>query len=182
LLDFNHHIKLADFGTAKDLTAPPSEVRSFVGTAQYCPPELLKSQPHTSSSDFWALGSFIQTPKFRIGCVVFYLTCGRQAFVAQSDYMIFQAILALEYVFPPGFDEEARKFVEGALVIDVAGRLGLDEMKRLSMFEWVKDWEGLGLEDAPRAEREGDEEKEGGGSDVEFEFSSFADGGEEGVE
>jgi hypothetical protein len=110
------------------------------------------------------------------------LTCGRQAFVAQSDYMIFQAILALDYVFPPGFDEEARKLVQGVLVIEVEGRMGLEEVKRLVMFEWVKDWEGLGLEDAPRAERDGELEEEGGGSDVEFEFSSFADGGEKGVE
>lgn len=42
LLDFSLHIKLGDFGTAKDLLeqsdATAERKDSFVGTAQYCPP------------------------------------------------------------------------------------------------------------------------------------------------
>ncbi|KAL3899961.1 MAG: hypothetical protein SGCHY_001682 [Lobulomycetales sp.] len=58
LVDERNHIKLADFGTAKDLqdTESSSGKRSFVGTAQYCAPELLSSEAEiTDKSDVWAL-------------------------------------------------------------------------------------------------------------------------------
>jgi 3-phosphoinositide dependent protein kinase-1 len=64
LLDRNFHVKITDFGSAKfldqiDPPGPEGAFRraSFVGTAEYCSPELLNDSKATSqSSDIWALG------------------------------------------------------------------------------------------------------------------------------
>ncbi|KAJ3025137.1 pkb-activating kinase-like protein, partial [Rhizophlyctis rosea] len=100
LLDENMHIKITDFGTAKikkpsdpstsssSSTTPDSEPtkqrNSFVGTAEYCSPELLNDRQATESSDIWA-----------IGCILYQLLSGKPPFRASNDYQTFQKITNL---------------------------------------------------------------------------------------
>ncbi|KAJ1568227.1 pkb-activating kinase-like protein [Nowakowskiella sp. JEL0078] len=99
LLDDNFHIKITDFGSAKILdssngiTSEPqstSRRNSFVGTAEYCSPELLNDRDASTASDVWAYG-----------CILYQLHVGRPPFKAGNEYMTFQKILKLEYSFPP---------------------------------------------------------------------------------
>lgn len=59
LLDLNWHIKITDFGSAKVLykqepvAVPAERKHSFVGTAEYCSPELLDKQDSSFASDIW---------------------------------------------------------------------------------------------------------------------------------
>lgn len=116
LLDDNFRIQITDFGTAKIIeNEQGSEVRSssFVGTAQYVSPELLKDKQACKSSDLWALG-----------CIVFQMLSGKPPFQAQNEYLTFQLIVKCQYEFPDDFDHNVRDFVEKLLLIDPQARLG----------------------------------------------------------
>lgn len=136
LLDEKMHSLIADFGSAKIVTAqdtnavapvrPPPEDRvaptsrsfrrnSFVGTAQYVSPEVLKGQSATKAVDLWALG-----------CIVYQMVSGLPPFRAGSEYLIFQKILKQDLTFPDGFDVAAKDLVEKLLVLDPNARLGAD--------------------------------------------------------
>lgn len=81
------HLKIVDFGCAKDLINPsqkePGERRvSFVGTADYIAPEVLHNTSVTYATDLWGLGCLVYqmiagTPPFRVGTVAFSLIAFR---------------------------------------------------------------------------------------------------------
>lgn len=49
------HIRLTDFGFAKELTE--GKTRSFVGTVEYMCPEMILRKDYGKPSDYWSLGS-----------------------------------------------------------------------------------------------------------------------------
>ena len=61
LLDYAGHVKIADFGTALDMSKASAEDEDllFCGTAQYVSPEVLEDRPATKGSDLWAVGCII---------------------------------------------------------------------------------------------------------------------------
>eukprot|EP00762_Andalucia_godoyi_P001382 ANDGO_04945.mRNA.1 3-phosphoinositide-dependent protein kinase 2 len=114
LLSENWHIKLTDFGTAKAVDENAAGQRAtFVGTAQYVAPETLENNITSHHSDLWALG-----------CVIFQLMAGKPPFEAESEYLVFQKILGLEYVFPETVSESGRDLVSSLLQKDPQKRLG----------------------------------------------------------
>ncbi|KAI9031174.1 kinase-like domain-containing protein [Hyaloraphidium curvatum] len=119
LLDDHMHIKVTDFGTAKMEAAEPppnpSEQRSnsFVGTAEYVPPELLNERSASPASDLWSLG-----------CVIYQLLAGRPPFKAGNEYQTFQKILRMEYAIPDLFPPDAADLVRKLLVEEPDARLG----------------------------------------------------------
>lgn len=59
LLDQLGHIKITDFGLAKELGAGDTEetrTTTFCGTDEYLAPELILRIPYGQSVDWWALG------------------------------------------------------------------------------------------------------------------------------
>ncbi|XP_055689790.1 3-phosphoinositide-dependent protein kinase 1 isoform X1 [Lutzomyia longipalpis] len=137
LLDEKMHSLIADFGSAKMAPSQDSNVvppvkpppekdktpmsrsfrrNSFVGTAQYVSPEVLKGQPTSKAVDLWALG-----------CIIYQMVSGLPPFRAGSEYLIFQKILKQDLTFPDGFDVTAKDLVEKLLVIDPNARLGADD-------------------------------------------------------
>ncbi|KAG9243487.1 kinase-like domain-containing protein [Calycina marina] len=158
LLDDQMHIKITDFGTAKllpdprDATAPQGEqnfvnpeqeesnrARSFVGTAEYVSPELLRDKHACKSSDLWAFG-----------CMIYQLLAGRPPFKASNEYQTFQKIVNLEYEFPPGFPHAAKDLVERLLVLDPQRRLSIEHIKNHEFFDGVKFGRSLWRLKAPR--------------------------------
>ncbi|QIW97720.1 hypothetical protein AMS68_003238 [Peltaster fructicola] len=158
LLDREMHVKITDFGTAKILNKPTrkgdAEGRdttqeladtesdravSFVGTAEYVSPELLRDKSACKASDLWAFG-----------CIVFQLIAGRPPFKAANEYLTFQKILGLEYTFPTGFPEDARDLVERLLVLDPAARLSIEHIRNHPFFEGITWGRGLWRQKAPR--------------------------------
>ncbi|KAK0319700.1 serine/threonine protein kinase [Friedmanniomyces endolithicus] len=158
LLDRDMHVKITDFGTAKILADPRRSASgnsgapgdpidgaetdravSFVGTAEYVSPELLRDKNACKASDLWAFG-----------CIVYQLLAGRPPFKAANEYLTFQKILALEYTFPDGFPEVARDLVERLLVLEPANRLPVEHIRNHRFFEGVQWGKGLWRQKAPR--------------------------------
>eukprot|EP01105_Mastigella_eilhardi_P002289 TRINITY_DN1279_c0_g1_i2.p1 TRINITY_DN1279_c0_g1~~TRINITY_DN1279_c0_g1_i2.p1 ORF type:complete len:362 (+),score=80.51 TRINITY_DN1279_c0_g1_i2:35-1087(+) len=124
LLDANWHLKLIDFGTAKNLKQTAEEaskepekprVNSFVGTAEYVSPEILNAQVDLigTSADLWALG-----------CITYFMISGRYPFRGKSEMLTFQRITQRDLTFPPNFPPIIRDFVDKLCVLDPHKRLG----------------------------------------------------------
>ncbi|KAI9816093.1 MAG: pkb-activating kinase-like protein [Thelocarpon impressellum] len=163
LLDEAMHVKITDFGTAKILDSPRRRLReragddgiplpggaldggdgeranSFVGTAEYVSPELLRDKNACKASDLWAFG-----------CIVYQLLAGRPPFKAGNEYQTFQKICNLEYDFPPGFPPVARDLVERLLVLEPAKRLPIEHIKNHEFFDGIVWGRGLWKQKPPR--------------------------------
>jgi 3-phosphoinositide dependent protein kinase-1 len=87
--------------------------RSFVGTAQYVSPEILKGKPTSRATDLWALG-----------CIIYQMISGLPPFRAPTEYLIFQKVLKVDVKFPDGFDKTAHDLVQKLLRYDPAQRIG----------------------------------------------------------
>lgn len=121
LLDDDMRIKVTDFGSAKvldlaELSTNKTQVgalhdgqddrkRSFVGTAEYVSPEVLRNEHASFPADIWAFG-----------CIVYQMLAGRPPFRGGTEYLTFQQVLKAEYEFPEGFDEQAKDLVQQVLV------------------------------------------------------------------
>ena len=75
------HLKLIDFGTAKNLSDPKLNGPNFVGTPEYMPPEIFhnKGTEVDSTCDLWALG-----------CCIYQLLSGETPFKTGSPYLTFK--------------------------------------------------------------------------------------------
>lgn len=157
LLDRDMHTKITDFGTAKILPDPKASgaaavipgdptdgaesdrAVSFVGTAEYVSPELLRDKNACKASDLWALG-----------CIIYQLLSGRPPFKAANEYLTFQKILSLDYSFPDGFPPVARDLIERLLVLEPANRLPVEHIKNHNFFDGVQWGKSLWRSKAPR--------------------------------
>lgn len=126
LLNDQMNILITDFGSAKllkatneDSKAPPDRRNSFVGTAQYVSPEMLKNRISTNMSDLWALG-----------VIVYQMVTNTMPFNAPNEYLIYQKIQNLDYEFPDDFHQNARNLVSSLIKLDPSERLGAtDDLK-----------------------------------------------------
>ena len=160
LLDRDMHVKITDFGTAKILPDPrpngesnagsskPGNLAdgaetdravSFVGTAEYVSPELLRDKNACKASDLWAFG-----------CIIYQLLAGRPPFKAANEYLTFQKILVLDYSFPDGFPDVARDLVERLLVLEPLNRLPVEHVRNHEFFEGIQWGKSLWRQKAPR--------------------------------
>jgi 3-phosphoinositide dependent protein kinase-1 len=132
----NGHIKLTDFATSKivdttaDTASSTAERRnSFVGTADYVPPELLEDKPVSYATDMWALG-----------CVVYQMLVGKPPFRGPSEYLTFQNIIGRKLSFPDTMDADAHDFIDKLLAREPEQRLGsvhVEELKTHAFFNGI---------------------------------------------
>ncbi|KAH8203278.1 hypothetical protein TruAng_002576 [Truncatella angustata] len=161
LLDDQLHIKVTDFGTARLLTDPrlpasqeaprlddpngkskekdDSRADSFVGTAEYVSPELLKDRNACKASDLWAFG-----------CMIYQMLAGRPPFKGNTEWLTFEKIISLDYDFPAGFPPAARDLVERLLVRDPSRRLTIEHIKNHQFFDGQLFGKALWRSKAPR--------------------------------
>ncbi|RMX66154.1 hypothetical protein DD238_002683 [Peronospora effusa] len=148
LLSDDGHLKVTDFGTAKDETEE-SRHNTFCGTAEYVSPEVLRDQEASRGCDLWAMA-----------CMVFQLLVGRPIFRAENEYLTFQQILnhpAEDFAYPPGFPAVAKDLIDRILVQEPSGRLGAGSnedgngyqaLKSHPFFEGI-DWDSAGYTQPP---------------------------------
>ena len=167
LLDGEGHVKLCDFGSALDLkpeatsalallaahTSKTSQKdskekrnSSFVGTAEYCAPEILDAKDEaTTAVDLWS-----------IGIMTFQLLTGRVPFKGETEYLTMQAVLKGKYEYPAagGVDvsSNAKDFIDRLLVQKPQKRLGFENSSSIrshAFFGKIKDWSKLREATAP---------------------------------
>ena len=152
LLHRDGHIRLTDFGTAKIVEAAPSgdsaeskedgdgdgddrpRNGSFVGTAQYVPPELLDKDCELSypAMDFWAMG-----------ILIFHCLCNATPFVAPNEYLTFKKIEEHNYAVPDSLSEAAKAVIDAFLTKDFRSRLGMKgfaQIKEHAFFAAIPSW------------------------------------------
>ncbi|KAJ3083517.1 3-phosphoinositide dependent protein kinase-1, partial [Quaeritorhiza haematococci] len=151
LINHKMHIKITDFGSAKIMdgadtqpaepassdSSPRKKRNSFVGTAEYCSPELLNDRAVSPASDVWA-----------IGCILYQLLAGRPPFKGSNEYQTFQKIIKQEYDFPNGFPEAAADLIRKILVANPEERLTTTEAKKHAFFDGF-DWTDLHKQTPP---------------------------------
>lgn len=142
LLNHEYKLMITDFGAAKIIDEEPEDVDqlsrkevpdsragSFVGTAEYVSPELLKYNRCGFECDYWALG-----------CIIYQLITGYPPFKGTTEYLTFEKIIKLDYKFPayyiPG---KIKHLVSHLLIISPEERYNIIDIKHHEWFQGT-DW------------------------------------------
>ncbi|GLD94962.1 hypothetical protein PINS_up003587 [Pythium insidiosum] len=112
------HLRLVDFGTAKDLENTALNGPNFVGTPEYMSPETVDNKSVTFAADLWALG-----------CIAFQLLTGETPFSGGSAYLTFLNVQHGNYHLPEFLSESAKDLIRGLLHKDPEARLTISSVK-----------------------------------------------------
>ncbi|CAF1013115.1 unnamed protein product [Adineta ricciae] len=133
LLTDDMHIQLTDFGSgviiennnadsqsddkkSSDEEKKLKRTNSFVGTAQFVAPEILKRGAIHVGSDLWSLG-----------CIIYQMTTGKHLFRGSHEYDIYNAVSRAAYKLPDEFPSLTADLVRNLIVLDPSARLGSEE-------------------------------------------------------
>lgn len=128
------YLKLADFGLATRIDAPPS--REFAGTLAYASPESIISGTDVSGSDWWALG-----------VILYEMLVGVHPFMPKSTMPSSEVTMRIIAGPPPSFPSSvpapAQDLISSLLDHDVAARCAFAAGIREHAFFAGLDWEAL---------------------------------------
>ena len=128
LIAADGHIKLTDFGFAKDLSQ--SEVtKTFCGTNEYLAPEIISRISYGQSVDWWTLGILIYEMLFQT-----------TPFYHNNTSRMFTKILTENVSFPPEADPDAASLITGLLQKRERKRFGYNEVVKHPFFAGI-DWQ-----------------------------------------
>lgn len=111
-----NHLKLIDFGTAKNLADTALNGPNFVGTPEYMSPETIDNKDVTFASDLWA-----------VGCILYQLLTGETPYAGGSAYLTFLKVQDSAFQLPEYLSEEAKDLITKLLHKDPKLRLGSGE-------------------------------------------------------
>jgi serine/threonine protein kinase len=112
LFDENGHVRLTDFGYAKQLQGA-DKTSTFCGTADYLAPEVLLAKPYNKSVDWWSFG-----------CVIFEILTGVSPFYCANLKQMYRSILQDDPKFPQIVSPNARDLLTRLLRKNPTERLG----------------------------------------------------------
>jgi serine/threonine protein kinase len=122
LLNCHGVIKMSDFGWS--IHSPQQSRKTYCGTPDYLPPEMLSDQKYDSSVDIWCLG--VLAYEFIVGKAPFY-----SEDMKEQRRKIRQA----KYEFPDFVSQEAQQFISGLLKIKSEERPSLEQIEQ---HPWLK--------------------------------------------
>ena len=113
LIQSDGHIKLTDFGLSKRLSIDVELTQSFVGSTAYLAPEVIQSQPHGKSIDWYQLGTLIYELLIRV-----------PPHLAETEEQLRQQILTAPLILEDRFSDECADLIRKLLCRNPERRLG----------------------------------------------------------
>ncbi|CDR45935.1 CYFA0S20e02036g1_1 [Cyberlindnera fabianii] len=110
LLDRNGHIKLTDFGFAKEVR---DVTYTLCGTPDYIAPEVVATKPYNKSVDWWSFG-----------ILIFEMLAGYTPFYDTSPMKTYENILAGNVRYPDYFHRDALDLLKRLITKNLSERLG----------------------------------------------------------
>lgn len=135
LLDAEGHVKLTDFGLAKEVD-DSTKSNSLCGTVEYMAPEIILAKGHDRGADWWS-----------VGVLLYEMLTGKPPFVQENRYKLQQKIVTDKIKLPKYLTSEAITLLKGLLQKDPSKRLGSgprgsDEIKQHKWFKSI-NWRKL---------------------------------------
>lgn len=127
LLDATGHVKICDFGFAKQLDG--GVTYTLCGTPEYLAPEIISNIGHGLPVDWWALG-----------ILIFELLTGDPPFMADDPMVLYQQILRGTFLFPGFVAKPAKDLILKLLVARPSMRIGIAKRghRDLLLHPWLK--------------------------------------------
>lgn len=163
LVGYDFNLKITDFGTAKLLgpddddpqdrinydhvTGEPQQTSerkgSFVGTAEYVPPELLKFNACGFETDVWA-----------IACILYQFFNGQPPFKGATEYLTFEKIIHIDYSYKRVIPPMVKEIIDRVLVFSPQDRPKILDIQAMPWFNGTNwdDRDYLWNRSAPRFE------------------------------
>ncbi|KAI5952333.1 TPK2 [Candida jiufengensis] len=110
LLDRNGHIKITDFGFAKEVS---TVTWTLCGTPDYIAPEVITTKPYNKSVDWWSLG-----------VLIFEMLAGYTPFYDSTPMKTYEKILAGKIHYPSFFQPDEIDLLSKLITADLTRRLG----------------------------------------------------------
>lgn len=115
LLDSDGHVKLGDFGLAKDnIRHAYKGANSMCGTPEYMAPEILQQLGHGWCVDYWGLGM-----------LVYEMMTGLPPWYTKDRQTLYRRLKSAPLDIPPFFSSKSSSFVYWLLQRDPRRRLGV---------------------------------------------------------
>ncbi|CAG9318283.1 unnamed protein product [Blepharisma stoltei] len=123
LLDSNGHIKLADFGLAKENVTEENPAMSFCGSPAYLPPEQIAGTGAWKPADIYCIGANL-----------YELLTGQPPFYTENISVLYQRISKSKLKFPEGLDEEAENLIQAVMKRNPEERPSIQDVKEHPFF------------------------------------------------
>lgn len=129
LIDDSGHLKLSDFGLAKENVTEENKAMSFCGSPAYLAPEMIAHKGVWEAFDIYCIG--INLYEFLTGEIPFY---------SEDINDLYSNITYNKLKFPTGFDENAQDLINKTVEKDPAKRPNIQGIKGHPFFTEI-DWE-----------------------------------------
>jgi len=116
LIDGKGHIKVTDFGLAKEFSSSESSddgTRTVCGTYEYMAPEMISKKGYSKAVDWWSLGT-----------LMYEMMTGKPPFRGKNKENLMKRILTEKIKFPHWLSGEATSIMKAFLERNVQKRLG----------------------------------------------------------
>jgi tRNA A-37 threonylcarbamoyl transferase component Bud32 len=131
LLDSFGHLRLADFGLAKQNATQENPAMSFCGSPAYLPPELLTQSGAWKPADVYCIGANL-----------FELLTGDPPFFTENINLLYQRIATATLNFPETIDEEAKDLIIKTMKRNPEERIKISDLKKHPFFSDI-DWDEM---------------------------------------